>query len=220
VLFGYTKKVLVLAAHPDDAELAVGGLIARLRHSSVEVSVVNFTTSEYTAEAAERRRNAAAQASGILGHRLIWAEGGRFNQLEEIDEYKLVTVVDRIVEAEAPDAVIAPWVGDSHVDHARLARATIASSRRWQADFYACCPAEYRSVSYHSFEPNVFVDIAPFVEKKLAAINCFNYDGQGFRRLQEDRLALLWSYYGVLSGYASAEALLLLRARLHCDAKR
>ena len=207
------KKVLVLSAHPDDAELSVGGTIARFRHLGADVTVFNVTTSEYSAKAAERRRQAAAEAAQILGHRLIWAEDGRHNQVEDIPEYRLVTMIDSIVADERPDIVIGPWAGDSHVDHTRLARATLASSRRWDADLYACCPGEYRTVCYHRFEPNVFVDIGPFVEQKRAAIRVFDYQDQGFRRLEQEILPRLWSYYGALSGYESAEGLLLLRAR-------
>lgn len=207
------KRVLVLSAHPDDAELSVGGTIARFRHLGADVAVYNLTTSEYTTEGAERRRRAAAEAAEILGHRLIWADEGRHNQVEDIPEYRLVALIDRIVADERPDIVIGPWTDDSHVDHILLARAALASSRRWDADLYACCPGEYRTACYHRFEPNVFVDISPFVEKKRAAIRVFNYKDQGFRRLEEGILPRLWSYYGALSGYESAEGLLLLRAR-------
>lgn len=207
------KRVLVLAAHPDDAEISVGGTIARLRQEGSTVGVVNFTISEYSAEAAERRRRAAAEAAEILGHHLIWIEEGRYNQVEDIPGYRLVTLIDHIVESERPDIVIGPWIGDSHVDHAHLARATLASSRRWTADLYACCPAEYRTACFQKFEPNVYIDIGPFVEKKRAAIRAFNYEGHGFRRLDDEVLARIWSYYGTLSGYESAEGLMLVRSR-------
>lgn len=206
-------RVLVIAAHPDDAEISVGGTIARLREGGVDVAVANFTTSEYSPAMLENRRRAAAQAAEILGHRLIWIEDGRHNQVEDIAEYRLVGLIDDIVKRERPDAVIGPWSEDSHVDHARLARATTASSRCWDADLYAYCPAEFRAASFQRFSPNFFVDISPFVERKRAAIQTFNYDGGGFRRLRDDQLARLWSCQGALHGWEYAEGLILLRAR-------
>lgn len=212
------RRVLVLAAHPDDAEVSVGGTIARLRQRGAEVVVVNFTTSEYSAEGAERRRQAAAEAQRILRHRLLWAEEGRHNQVEDIPEYRVVALVDGIVKAERPDAVLAPWEGDSHGDHVRLARAAVASSRRWDADLYAYCPGEFRTSCFQRFQPNVFVDIGPFVAQKLAAVRAYNRAGQSTRPLDEDALARISAYYGALSGLESAEGLLLLRARWPADA--
>ena len=209
-----SRKTLVLAAHPDDAEISVGGLIARLTHQKSEVVVVNCTTSEYSVEGKTQRRRAAHQAAEILGHKLLWIEGGEHDQVEQLPEYRLVTLIDSIIEAEQPDTILAPWTGDSHTDHTRLARATLSSSRRWTADLYAYCPPEYRTICFHRFEPNVFVDISLFVNKKISAIRQFNYAGQGFRVLEENNLRCLWSYYGTLSGFEVAEGLLGLRIRI------
>jgi LmbE family N-acetylglucosaminyl deacetylase len=208
------RKVLILAAHPDDAEISVGGTIAKLTDAGTEVVVANFTTSEYTAEGRRRRRAAAKKAANVLGNKLYWVDGGKHNQVEDQPEYRLVRQIDQFVEAEQPDLVIGPWNGDSHTDHVRLARAAVASSRRWKADLLAYCPAEYRTVCFHRFEPNVFVDITPFVRKKVAAIEKFHYGGQGFRALETKNLAHIWSYYGALSGYEFAEGFLVLRCRI------
>lgn len=206
-------RVLVLAAHPDDAELCVGGMIARFRERGADVGVATFTTPERSPEAVDRRRRAAAEAAAILDHRLIWIADGDYEQVEDIPEYQLVALVDEVIKAENPNIVIAPWAGDSHVDHMRLARATIASSRRWRADLYAYPPADYRTVCFHRFQPNVFVDITPFLDQKRAAIRVFSRIGVSGSLLDETTLVRLWSYYGALSGCEYAEGLLLQRAR-------
>lgn len=207
------RKVVVLAAHPDDADLAVGGTIAMLSELGTEVTVINFTTSEYTTEGVQNRRVAAEKASQILGYRLLWIEDGRYNQVEEIAEYHVVSIVDKIIGELCPDVVITHWIGDSHTDHVRLARAVIASSRRWEASLYAFGPTEHRTPCFTQFEPNVFVDITGYEERKLAAINAFNYSGQGFRHLQLDMVRTTFTYNGGLIGRTSAEALLLVRQR-------
>lgn len=206
-------RVLVLSAHPDDAEISLGGTIARLCSDGADVFVATFTTSEYTPENAERRRAAAERASGILGHELIWIEDGRHNQVEDIAEYRLVGLIDEVVKRTGPDVVIGPWGEDSHVDHARLARAALASSRCWDADLFAYCPAEHRTPAFQRFLPTLFIDIGPFVERKREAIQAFNFGSSGFRRLEDDQLSRLWSSLGALHGWESAEGLMALRTR-------
>jgi N-acetylglucosamine malate deacetylase 1 len=209
------QRVLVLAPHPDDAEISLGGTIARFVRNQVEVTVVNFTTSEYTEESAQGRRRAADEAKQILGHRLLWVEEGRHDQVEDIEEYKLVTIVDDLEKKQRPDIVFCPWVGDSHVDHVRLARATIASSRRWAARTHliAYSPAEYRTLCYTQFHPNLYIDISKFVDAKLSAMRAFNkFGGIDFRPLEEEAYRKLWAYNGTLSKCEFAEAFLSLRS--------
>jgi LmbE family N-acetylglucosaminyl deacetylase len=209
-----SRKVVILAAHPDDAEICAGGTIAKLSGAGAEVVVANFTTSEFTAETTLSRQAAATAAAELLGSKLRWVDGGRHNQVEDQQEYRLVQQIDEIMETEAPDLVFGPWTGDSHTDHARLGRAVVASSRRWNADLLAYSPAEYRTVCFHRFEPNVFVNVSDVREKKMAAIEKFHYSGHGFRRIETANLLRIWSYYGVLSGYEFAEGFQLLRSRI------
>jgi LmbE family N-acetylglucosaminyl deacetylase len=43
-IFSGKKRVMVVLAHPDDAEVAAGGTIARLTKSGVRVRVVKMTS--------------------------------------------------------------------------------------------------------------------------------------------------------------------------------
>ncbi|MEM7482678.1 MAG: PIG-L deacetylase family protein [Acidobacteriota bacterium] len=208
---GAVGKALILAAHPDDAELAAGGTIAYLRSRGTAVTVANFTTSAYSEEGFTRRRRAAERAAQILGHRLVWVEDGRLNQVEDLHEYETVRLLDALVEEEQPDLIIGPWEGDSHGDHVQLARAALASSRRWSASLFACSPSEFRTPCFHRFQPNVFVDITPFRDLKIAAIREFNFDSDDYRELAFDQLSRQWSYFGALCGCDCAEGLMLLR---------
>ena len=59
--------VLVFAAHPDDAELAMGGTIAKLSANNLKVGIIDFTRGEMgTRGTAEARQKEAFKAAGIL----------------------------------------------------------------------------------------------------------------------------------------------------------
>lgn len=206
--------VLVIAAHPDDAELAVGGTIARLTEGGVPVDVAFATVSEHAAERRHLRVEAAVRAAEILGHRLHWLREGSFDQVEDIPEYELVGLVDGLVERTRPRAVLSHWDGDSHGDHVRLARAVVASSRRWQGTTLCQFGAnEHRTHRFAEFAPNLFVPMAGQFERKLKALEAYCYEGQGFSPLDLEWVRLHAASCGARAGVPFAEALRLVRHR-------
>lgn len=207
------KRVVVFSAHPDDAEITVGGTLALLSDSGHEVTVWNMTTSEMSDGGAERRRAAAGRAAEILGYELRWFQEGRFQQVEEIEEFQLVRALDSILDAERPDVVFTHWEGDSHGDHVRLSRAVIASSRRTLADLYLLPPSECEAPHFHAFVPNTFVDVSAMLERKLEAIAQYEYPGRGFRLPSPHAIRALAGAVGASMGCVAGEAMQLLRLR-------
>lgn len=205
--------VLVIAAHPDDAELAVGGFISYLSDIGKSVTIVNFTVSEVDDAARAKRISAATDAAKILNARLEWANGRKLDQVEDLPGYACVKEVDRIVSLYNPKVVITHPDVDSHADHTRLSQAVLASSRRWGADIYMFQPNEYRSPVYQTFQPNFFIDTDKYIGKKCAAIDCYNYNSQNFRRLDTDAIRKLDAARGAPCGYGHAEGLKVVRKR-------
>ncbi|MGW4694790.1 PIG-L deacetylase family protein [Kitasatospora cineracea] len=219
-LFG--RNVLVITAHPDDAELAVGGTIAALTAQGSTVTVAILTVSEtVSAEAPDRRdhRIAAAEAAaGLLGHRVEWIAGGRYDQVEDMPEYRVVQLLDQLLDRVRPDSVITHWDQDSHSDHVRVARAAISSSRRWpQTTFLQFGPNEPRTVRHAQFAPNVYLPIDAYTQVKARALACFRYPGQGFRALDTEAVESFDRARGAAVSTAAAEGLLLVRHRVRLD---
>ncbi|MEV6581962.1 PIG-L deacetylase family protein [Streptomyces sp. NPDC051582] len=211
-------RVLIVAAHPDDAELALGGTIAHLTEHGTEVTVALFTVSETAGREDPGRRarriEAAEAAAGVLGHRLHWLGDGRYDQVEDIPEYRAVGLVDELVAHTGPDTVISHWDGDSHGDHVRVARAVVASSRRWpQAALAQFGPNEHRTVRHAEFVPNLYVPTGGQLARKARALACHRYPGQGFRALDTDSVELFDRARGAAVGLDAAEGLRLVRHR-------
>ncbi|AJE80904.1 MULTISPECIES: PIG-L deacetylase family protein [Streptomyces] len=208
------NPVLVVAAHPDDAELAVGGTVAQLCDRGSEVTVAFATVSEHDPALRPLRRAAAERAAEILGHRVHWLADGQYDQVEDVPEYRLVGLVDTLVEKTRPAAVLTHWEGDSHRDHVRLADAVVSSSRRWpDTGLVQFGPNEFRTVRHSEFTPNLYVPVVDQLDRKKRALRCYSYAGQGFRGLDEDAVELLARHHGLAVGAPAAEALLVRRAR-------
>jgi LmbE family N-acetylglucosaminyl deacetylase len=205
------QSALVIGAHPDDAELMVGGIIALLVRQGVRVTVAVFTTASEVPLAAPRRKQAAHEASVILGHELLWMEEGRYDHVIDIPEPLCVGSIDRLLRDRRPDIVLSHGVHDSHCDHAQLGRCVIAAMRHSNAQFFAFGPSEYRAQPAHSFVPNVFVDISGYIEQKKSAIRCYNYTDAPYRQLRAEDVAILNRADGIRCGAKFAETLQVVR---------
>jgi LmbE family N-acetylglucosaminyl deacetylase len=194
----------VVVAHPDDAEIAMGGSIARMRHAGVRVVVAMLTHPE-GANGAPRIEH-AEKAAAILGHEPWFLGDSGQEQVSDIPETALVGRMDALLAELAPDSVFTHWAGDGHVDHRLTARAVAASLRNRRAELYAFRPAEPRVASNVGFAPTVFVDITEYAELKMRALEPLTVARPGFRPIDLEAIELSDRYHGSLSGTERAEA--------------
>jgi LmbE family N-acetylglucosaminyl deacetylase len=213
---------LVLVAHPDDAELAMGGSIAWLCGSGVEVVVSCFTTSERTADTRRRRRSACEKAADVLGHRVSWVCDGAYDQVDEIRESTLVGMVDAEFARWDPAVVFTHWEQDSHVDHARLARSVLAASRRAPTcTLVQFGPADHRTPVYPTFVPNTYVEIgAEHLARQVDALGYYVAAGMSVRPLDLDAVAVRARARGMEVGCDLAEPFRLVRQTISAVGNR
>ena len=116
--------ILVMAAHPDDAELAVSGTIAAAIAQGKKVGIVDFTRGELgTRGTAEIRLDESAEASQILGiHARVNLElADGFFQNNQESQLKFIEVI----RAFQPEIVLANALEDRHPDHGKGAQLAI-----------------------------------------------------------------------------------------------
>ncbi len=116
--------ILVMAAHPDDAELACSGTIAEYIQRGKKVGIVDFTQGELgTRGTAEIRLAESADATQVLGIHARENLGIRdgFFQNDEASQLKLIQVIRRY----QPEIVLANALEDRHPDHGKGAQLAI-----------------------------------------------------------------------------------------------
>lgn len=159
------RTVLALGAHPDDAELGIGGTLARLRRAGARVVLtVVSVPGDY-----DVRRREAERAADILGAELrvlIDAPGKRIEDLRHCD---LVALVDREVKDLAPAALLSHGRAEFHHDHVMVYEAALAAQRLRYFDFFTYQPNFCRPVPV-AFQARAFVDISETMETKMRAI--------------------------------------------------
>lgn len=179
-----SAPVLVVAPHPDDEVLGVGGTIARLAASGRDVHVAIVTrgqTPRFPAEQIARVQDEAAAAHAHLGvARTHWL-GFPAAELSEQPHGALNAALGDLLAQIRPGVVFAPHPGDIHLDHQLSFLSTLVASRPYQ-DSYPTVVLAYETLSETNwnapyltpaFVPNCFVDISAYLEQKLEAFQLF-----------------------------------------------
>jgi len=167
-----TLDVLVLAAHPDDAEIGCAGTIRRCAQAGARVGIVDLTRGEAgTLGTVEERANEAAAAAKLLGVARRENLGLPDGAIAEDDS--AMTAVIRMLRQLRPTLLLAPFERDVHPDHvatSRIARRAFfhAGLARVRPDLGAA--ARPKALLFYpaleAVEPTFCVDISPVMDEK------------------------------------------------------
>lgn len=222
--------VLVLAAHPDDEVLGVGGAIARHAAAGDKVHIAiaaEGATSRDAVRDAQGRagelaalRAAAAEASAALGATSVRFLGFPDNRCDSVDRLDLVKAVEAIVTELQPSTVYVHHSGDVNIDHRLLNEAAFTACRP-QPDFPVTRLLSYETASSTEwappgylppFQPNVFVDIAAYWPSKMAALRAYQTEMRLWPHPRSiEAVEHLGRWRGATVGVEMAEAFVLLR---------
>jgi len=172
---------LVIAPHPDDAELGAGGAILCMKDSGWSVGVLDLTNGEPTPHGSpEIRARETNVATKILG--LDWR-----GNLELPNRSLEATIEARgklagIIRQLRPQWLFAPYWVDAHPDHV-AATQLIEAARFWAKLTKTDLPGEpwfpQRIYNYYcvhlrlALQPAFILDISKYWERKIAAIRCY-----------------------------------------------
>ncbi|MAX79525.1 MAG: bacillithiol biosynthesis deacetylase BshB1 [Crocinitomicaceae bacterium] len=175
--------ILVLAAHPDDAELGCSGTILKHIKQGKKVGVVDFTRGELgTRGSAEIRDQEAADSSKILGlsarHNLRMADG--FFEYTKENQLLIIEQVRRF----QPDVILINAENDRHPDHGKASKlasdAIFLSGLRkvpttWEGqEQEAWRPKSiYRYIQDYYVTPDLVVDVTDEWETKMKSVMAF-----------------------------------------------
>jgi bacillithiol biosynthesis deacetylase BshB1 len=172
---------LVVAPHPDDAELGMGGTIVRLQAQGWKLGILDLTSGEPTPLGSlERRATETAAANRVLGNPWRANLGLPNRSLEPtLAHRRALAAVFRKVR---PRLLFAPYWEDAHPDHAAATK-LVEDARFWSKLSKSDIPGEpfhparilyYFSVHLCIVErPSFLVDMSDQHETKMAALRCY-----------------------------------------------
>jgi N-acetylglucosamine malate deacetylase 1 len=173
--------LLVIAPHPDDAELGAAGAILNLKAAGKKVGVLDLTSGEPTPYGSPELRAAeTAAATQIL--QLDWRGNLGLPNRYLQDTLEARALLAGKIRELRPRWLMAPYWVDAHPDHV-AATSLIEAARFWSKLTKTDLPGEpwhpQRIYYYYCVhlklapQPAFVLDISVYWEQKLAAIKCY-----------------------------------------------
>ncbi|MEE2642077.1 MAG: bacillithiol biosynthesis deacetylase BshB1 [Planctomycetota bacterium] len=173
--------VLVVAPHPDDAELGMGGGIMKMIASGLATGVLDLTTGEPTPFGSETvRQQETAAATEVLG--LKWRRnlGLPNRSLQATLENR--RVLAEVFRETRPRWIFSPYWIDAHPDHL-AATELVEAARFWSKLTKTDMKGEpYHPARIYNYfcvhlkqtpQPAFVLDISEFWERKLESIAAY-----------------------------------------------
>lgn len=216
-------RTLVVAPHPDDEVLGVGGTLLRRKAEGATIGWLIMTEmsidSGWSPQAISQRREEIERIKELFNFDFVFELGFATTQLDQIPMKDLVATVSRVIRDFEPTEVFVPHHSDIHSDH-RVTFDVVASCTKWFRSssvkrllaYETLSETDFGFKSNSLFQPNVFLNIENFLTEKIRAMNVYHSEigDFPFPRSNEAVLALA-ALRGATSGYKAAEAFELLR---------
>jgi len=218
-----TKRILVVAPHPDDETLGVGGTMAKLASEGHEVHVLivsGHLPPLYSREDYERTVNEANQALGILG-----VTNSKFleipaTMISDMPLHKLNKLIFEMVDNVKPNMVFCPFP-DRHIDHRLVFDSLMVATRPVGVGKKIEIIATYETLSEThwnaphiepNFTPNWVIDITENIEKKIKALKCYKSQISEFPHPRSiEAVESLAKFRGTQAGFGFGEGMQIIR---------
>jgi N-acetylglucosamine malate deacetylase 1 len=173
--------ILVVAPHPDDAELGMAGTILRCKAEGLSVGVLDLTNGEPTPLGTpEIRARETAAATALLG--LDWRENLGLPNRSLGPTLAARAKLAGVFRQTRPKWIFAPYWIDAHPDHV-AATELIEAARFWSKLTKTDIPGEPyyppRILYYYCVhlrlipQPAFVMDISAYWEQKAAVLACY-----------------------------------------------
>jgi bacillithiol biosynthesis deacetylase BshB1 len=173
--------ILVIAPHPDDAELGMGGAIVKFIAEGRRVGVLDLTSGEPTPHGSlETRGRETAAATKVLG--LEWRENLGLPNRSLVPTLEARAKLAAVFRREKPRWLFAPYWVDAHPDHTAATK-LVDDARFWSKLTKTDLPGEphhpQRIFNYYcihlkqAIQPAFVLDITPHMDAKMASIRAY-----------------------------------------------
>ena len=224
-----SRRIAVIAAHPDDEVLGCGATMARHSANGDEVHVL-IVAEGATSRSATRDRleskdqlshlvASARRANGLLGTANLELLEFPDNRMDSVDLLDVVKAIEAFLERSKPHVVYTHWPFDLNVDHRVVSEAvqtacrpTPQSVQEQMLFFEVPSSTDWRLSGSRSFEPNYFVEISATLELKRRALESYASEMRAWPHARSpEAVEALARWRGASVGVVSAEAFALGR---------
>lgn len=216
------EAVAVIAPHPDDEILGVGGALSEFSRCGIKTSVLivsGHLPPLYPYEEFERTKIEAEKAKNIVGVdsiEFLEVPATKVHQLETAD---LNGNILDFLRRKSPDTVFIPFP-DRHIDHRTIFDACMVACRpvgvrhpRHVLAYETLSETYWNAPNIEpNFQPNLFIDITESIDAKIEAMIAYASQISGSPSRSPDALSALARFRGSQNNCDFAEAFQLIRS--------
>jgi len=219
------NTILVIAPHPDDETLGLGGTLLRRGFEGHKLFWLIATSmsknSEWSQKKIDRRKEQIKECTKFYNFSQVYELNQPAAQLDSIPLHILVKKFTTIFQECKPNQIYVPHRGDVHSDHRVIFDVVSSCSKAFRFNFIKQIFA-YETLSETNyglnrdiyFKPNVFVNISDYIDNKIKAINIYEDEMADFPFPRSEKaIRALANLRGSSSGFFAAEAFELLVQR-------
>jgi len=222
--------ILVVAAHPDDETLGLGGTIARLAREKHKVFIAilgegitsrSKERNQVNMASVEALRAQSRRAAKILQAKDIFIYDLPDNRFDTVPLLDVVKIIENLIKWINPETIYTHYAGDLNIDHTITHKAVLTATRPIKdmavKEIYAFEVPSSTEWSFKQFKPdfrpNVFVDISKFLDTKIKAFSCYRSEIRKFPHPRsKEAIRSCAQHRGSIAGYKAAEAFELIRS--------
>ncbi len=216
-------RTLVIAPHPDDEILGVGGTLLKRKSEGHKLAWVIITKPgeglKWSNEKILKRENQIIDITNKIGFDKVYQLNFSAATLSELSIPTLIKAISQTITNFSPNEIFLPHLGDVHSDHKVVHNAVISSTKSFRVDsikrliaYETISETEYGLDRSKAFFPNLYVDISHFLDQKLNLMDIYTseVDNFPFPRSREAILSLA-RYRGSSCYCSAAEAFEILK---------
>ena len=221
------KKILIIAAHPDDEVLGCFGTVARLikeGHDAYTLILGEGKTSRDEERVAETRKDDIAElnteiekANSLIGIKKVFVESFPDNRFDSVDLLDIIKVISKVKEEVNPDIIFTHYEHDLNIDHQVTYQAVITATRPMEDE----CVKEIYSFEILSstewnyplsFSPDTYYDIGNTLDLKIKAMELYTSELCAYPHPRSlEGIKLNAKYQGMRVGKYAVEAFKSIR---------
>lgn len=173
-------KTLIIAPHPDDETLGVGGTILRRINTKNKVAwliVTNISSNNKNLKIVNERNKLINKVSKSYKFNRVFKLDLANSELDNINLKFLIEKISKIFKTFKPNEIFVPHPSDAHTDHKKVFQAISATTKVFRypyikriLSYETLSETEYGLTTHKNkkgFIPNYFVNIDKFIDKKI-----------------------------------------------------
>jgi len=184
------RKVLVVAAHPDDEILGCGGTIARLINEGYEAYTLVLgegitSRSGKKGGKIEELKKQMEKADKLLGIKKVFSFDLPDNKFDTVPLLDIIKKIETVKSKIKPGIIFTHFRNDLNIDHKKTYEAVLTATRPMENEtvktiysFEVLSSTEWNYPT--TFSPNVFFDISKTIDKKIEAMKCYKNEIREF----------------------------------------